>query len=142
MLKRLAARFRLPDGRTDWSRVMTLFLRALAIGWFAAAVAVWAGLVGIAPGDAGDFAEAGTVERVRAAAFAVLYPVVAVGLWLLAAWGVVVFVAAVLLTVAAALALPAANGLAPLVVAANLACLLGWATLALQVRRNPTLEKR
>lgn len=147
MVTRLGAGLRLPDGRTDWSRVAAAFLRAMAVLWLFASVVVWAEIVGaIGAGPTGDegatIADAGTPERLRAGLFAIMYPVAAVGLWLGASWGVVIFVLSILAQIAIAVAFSATFGIDPLMIAANLACLVAWATLAVQVRRNPVVDKK
>ena len=142
-LRRIRGHFRLPGGKVNWKRVEAVVLRLLGLVWLVAAVLVWAELVGAVPTPAGAaFADAPLVWQLRTAAFAIVYPVAAVGLWMLSAWGIVVFVASIVGQVAFQVATSYRFGVDPLMIAANLACLVGWAALAIHVWRNPQIEKR
>lgn len=79
--------------RLRWSFLLAFFMRAAAAAWFVKGVGWWAGIFG--------FDERTNFEALRAAAkavaigFGVLDLVAAVGLWLLAAWGGVMWLLAV-----------------------------------------------
>ena len=97
------------------STFLVLLMRLLAIVYLGLAVDTWAGLIGY---GRGPFLADMTIERQVLSVFlSILYPFVAVGLWMATSWGAVVW----LLTAALRLALDL--GVVP-GVAANLAAAL------------------
>lgn len=76
------------------------FLRLVSAAclWFA--LDYWAMLIGFSHGGAGRFDLLPSEWRAAATALAVLYPVAAIGLWLLVSWGPVVWVVAAAIEIA------------------------------------------
>lgn len=74
-----------------WTWRLTLLLRALAVLELAKGLYHWALLLGLGPTP---FPDGPLVQRIGAVVFAVADPVAAVGLWLAAAWGVVIWLCA------------------------------------------------
>ncbi|WP_428428202.1 DUF6163 family protein [Pararhizobium sp.] len=71
-----------------------LFLRLVAVSCFWFGLNYWAMLIGFSFGGGGRFDLLPVPWRVAATALAVVYPVAALGLWLLVSWGPVIWVAA------------------------------------------------
>lgn len=81
-------------GRFDVRRLLVVFLRLLALYWLVAGLLRWSLVLDVEPGMA--FASRPVEEQVAIAFFAVGDLVAAVGLWLLASWGSVVWLFAAL----------------------------------------------
>jgi hypothetical protein len=90
------------------------FLRLVAASciWFA--LNYWAMLIGFSHGGAGRFDLLSPEWRAAATALAVVYPVSALGLWLLVSWGPVVWVVAAAIEIAMYEFYPASFGARPL----------------------------
>lgn len=87
------ARLRRNPAARPWSWRLHVFVRALAALEFAKGLFHWAALIGV--GGAGEpFSDASMAWRVATVFFAVADLVAAVGLWLGAAWGVVIWLLA------------------------------------------------
>ena len=71
-----------------------LFLRLVAVSCFWFGLNYWAMLIGFSFGGGGRFDLLPVPWRVAATALAVIYPVAALGLWLLVSWGPVIWVVA------------------------------------------------
>ncbi|MFD1330497.1 DUF6163 family protein [Methylopila musalis] len=74
-----------------WTWRLTRFLRVLAVLELAKGLYHWALLLGLGPTP---FPDGPLLQRIGAVFFAVADPVAAVGLWLGAAWGVVIWLCA------------------------------------------------
>ncbi len=70
------------------------FLRLVGASCFWFALSYWAMLIGFSHNGAGRFDLLSPEWRAAATALAVVYPVAAIGLWLLVSWGPVVWVVA------------------------------------------------
>ena len=79
--------------RKRWRRVMTWVMRLIAIAWFAKGVMWWTDILGF--NGAAQFEEKRIAAKAVAIGFATLDLVAAVGLWLLSAWGGVMWLLAV-----------------------------------------------
>lgn len=89
------------DQRLDWSRILRVFLRALAILSLGRGLANWAVICGVWAGaDSGGFEDLAPAQQAVTGFFAVIELVAGVGLWLAAAWGGVVWLLAALVAVA------------------------------------------
>ena len=75
-------------------RLFGLFLRLVAVSSFWFGLNYWAMLIGFSFGGGGRFDLLPVPWRVAATALAVVYPVAALGLWLLVSWGPVIWVVA------------------------------------------------
>ncbi|MCD2181234.1 DUF6163 family protein [Rhizobium sp. TRM96647] len=98
-----------------------LFLRMMAILclWFA--LQYWAMLTGFSLEGRGRFDLLPSAWKAASTALAVMFPVAAVGLWLLAPWGAVIWVLAAATEIAMHAFYPSIFGIKPLLVIAHLA---------------------
>jgi hypothetical protein len=76
--------------RPRWMRVLVVFLRLLAAVWLVRGLFAWALILGLS-GAEGAFEAMDLPLQVSAVAFAVLYCLAAVGLWLPSSWGAVLW---------------------------------------------------
>jgi len=84
-----------PDKRqTAWTRRLVTFLRIMAIVSLAKGIYHWSLVLVIGDGDRSTFEQAGMPWQAATVFFAVIDLVAAVGLWLAAAWGGVVWLTA------------------------------------------------
>jgi Family of unknown function (DUF6163) len=84
-----------PDKRPKaWTRRLVLFLRIMAAVSMAKGLYHWSLVLGIADGDGSTFEQASMPWQAATIFFAVIDLVSAVGLWLAAAWGGVVWLTA------------------------------------------------
>jgi Family of unknown function (DUF6163) len=119
-----------------WTARLVLFLRVMAALSLAKGLYHWAAVcgIGVRPENAFDLQslpwQAGTVF------FAVIDLVAAVGLWLAAAWGAVIWLTAVVSMAAVELVFPQVFGGSIVVVAIELAFLAGYLFLAVQSARE------
>ncbi|OHV72194.1 DUF6163 family protein [Ensifer sp. LCM 4579] len=90
------------------------FLRLVSIACFWFALEYWAMLIGFSHGGAGRFDLLPPQWRAAATALAVVYPVAAIGLWLLVSWGPVVWVVAAAIEIAMYESYPGIFGARPL----------------------------
>jgi hypothetical protein len=79
---------------TPWTRRLVLFLRIMAAVSLVKGLYHWALVVGIGDGAGSTFEQASTPWQAATIFFAVIDLVAAVGLWLAAAWGGVVWLTA------------------------------------------------
>lgn len=100
-----------------------VLLRLSSLAWLAAAIWVWGRLVGYADDTIVPDWHAPGGPWLTTLTAAVVYPVVAVGLWLRGRWGVVLWAAAVASEVALLLVAPALLPFGILALAGNLAAL-------------------
>ncbi len=71
-----------------------LFLRIVALGFLVMALQSWGGLIGYSDGGLRRFDQLPPHWQVASASLAVVLPVAALGLWMEAAWGAVIWVVA------------------------------------------------
>lgn len=84
-----------PDRRqTPWTRRLVLFLRMMALISLMKGIYHWSLVLGIGDGGGSTFEQASTPWQAATVFFAVIDLVAAVGLWLAAAWGGVVWLTA------------------------------------------------
>lgn len=98
-----------------------LFLRLVAVSCFWFGLNYWAMLIGFSFGGGGRFDLLPVPWRVAATALAVVYPVAALGLWLLVSWGPVIWVVAAGAEAVMFAVYPQIFGAKPLLVAAHAA---------------------
>jgi hypothetical protein len=89
-----------------WSGRLMLFLRAIAILSLMKGLYHWSGIAGIGQGAGGGFEASPLSWQVATIFFAVIDLVAAVGLWLAAAWGGVVWLTAAISMAAVELFFP------------------------------------
>jgi hypothetical protein len=95
----------------NWRRVFTWFCRALALGWIVLGLFAWAQIIDLIPAGPRGFEARATTFQGITIYFAVIDLVAAVGLWLLAPWGLVVWLIAAVSRIVLALTFPAAAGI-------------------------------
>lgn len=98
-----------------------LFLRLVSASCFWFALNYWAMLIGFSHGGAGRFDLLTPEWRAAATALAVVYPVAALGLWLLVSWGPVVWVVAAAIEIAMYEFYPVSFGSRPMLVVLHVA---------------------
>lgn len=119
-----------------WTGRLALFLRLMAVLALAKGLYHWSVICGIADGPDGSF-ELGPMSWQSATVFfAVIDLVAAVGLWLTAAWGAVVWLTATISMVAVDILFPGVYGGGMFVVPAELGLLGAYLWLALQAARE------
>lgn len=88
------------EARLDWVRILTWFLRALALLALGRGLSQWAVICGFQTLDGVDFEELAPGLQTATIFFAVIQLVAGVGLWLTAAWGGVVWIITALVALA------------------------------------------
>jgi len=96
--------------QTVWTRRLVLFLRIMAIVSLVKGLHHWSLVLGIGDGDGSTFEQAGTPWQAATVFFAVIDLVAAVGIWLAAAWGGVVWLTAAISMAAIELFFPQVYG--------------------------------
>ena len=100
-----------PDKRqTVWTRRLVVFLRIMALVSLVKGIYHWSLVLGIGDGDGSTFEQAGTPWQAATVFFAVIDLVAAVGIWLAAAWGGVVWLTAAISMAAIELFFPQVYG--------------------------------
>jgi hypothetical protein len=117
-----------------WTAWFMLFLRIMAGLSMVKGLYHWALVVGFAPSV--NFEARTTAWQAATIYFAVIDLVAAVGLWLAAAWGGVVWLTATISMVAIELFFPQVFGGSSLVILAELALLAGYFGLAIAAARE------
>jgi hypothetical protein len=118
-----------------WTRRLVTFLRVMAVLSMAKGLYHWAIVVGIG-GPTDGFEYAPTPWQTATVFFAVIDLVAAVGLWLAAAWGAVVWLTACVSMAAVEVFFPQVYGGRLLVVMAEGALLVAYLFLAIQSARE------
>jgi hypothetical protein len=121
-------------------RLLSWWMRALAIGWLAVGLTSWALIVGLDPGLRPFEARATTFQAITIF-FAVVDLTAAVGLWLLTAWGGVVWLIAAVARLVLAVVLPQVAPLGAPGLAAILLSLAVFAALIVAVLRHRAREQ-
>lgn len=84
----------------DWSRIFRIFMRALAVLTLVRGLSQWAVICGTTNADGIGFEDFSPAMQGYTVFFAVIELVAGVGLWLVAAWGGVVWLLATVIAVA------------------------------------------
>jgi len=123
-----------PQGH--WSGRFVLFLRAMAGLSLVKGLYHWAVVCGIGASTSGGFADYATPYQSATVFFAVIDLVAAVGLWLAAPWGAVVWLTSVISMMAVELLFPQIYGGRVVIVVLELVLLGGYLVLALRAARE------
>jgi hypothetical protein len=99
-----------PARRTPWTRRLIVFLRVMAGLSMATGLYHWSKVLGIGDGAGSTFEQASMAWQAATIFFAVIDLVAAVGLWLAAAWGGVVWLTATISMAAIELFFPQVYG--------------------------------
>jgi hypothetical protein len=119
-----------------WTAWFMLFLRTMAGVSLVKGLYHWAMVVGIGHGPFSAFETSSTAWQAATMYFAVIDLVAAVGLWLAAAWGGVVWLTATISMAAIELLFPQVYGGRILVVLVNVAMLAAYFWLAIAAARE------
>ena len=119
-----------------WTRRFMLFLRAMAGVSLLKGLYHWAMIVGIGQGPFSAFETNSTAWQAATTYFAVIDLVAAVGLWLAAAWGGVVWLTATISMAAVELMFPQVYGGRVIIVLFELAMLATYFVLAVAAARE------
>ena len=123
------------DGK-PWSRRLFLFLRAMAVISLCKGLYHWAVICGIGAPLPSGFDSYSTPYQVATVFFAVIDLVAAVGLWLAAPWGAVVWLTSVISMAAVELLFPQIYGGNMWVIVADVLLLGAYLWLALMAARE------
>jgi hypothetical protein len=131
-----AGKDRNSEGEGRWTAWLVLFLRAMAVLSLLKGLFHWSIVCGIGDGPDASFETAPLPWQAATVFFAVIDLVAAVGLWLTAAWGAVVWLTAAISMVAVQILFPNIYGgdLAPVVIELGLVAV--YLLLALQAARE------
>ena len=119
-----------------WAYWLVIFLRVMAALSMAKGLYHWAVVLGMDGSPAQSFESQGTPYQVATVFFAVIDLVAAVGLWLAAPWGAVVWLTAVISMVAVETLFPQIYGGSMVIVIAELILLGVYLALALMAARE------
>src|SRR5262249_2488962 len=119
-----------------WAQRLVTFLRAMAGVSMIKGLYHWAVVCGISAPTAGGFADYATPYQSATAFFAVIGLVAAVGVWVAAAWGPVVWLTPVISLIAVEVLFPQIYGGRILLIIIELALLGTYLVLALKAARE------
>jgi hypothetical protein len=124
------------DGNAPWTTRLIVFVRVLAIISMGKGLYHWALVCGIGDTANSTFELAPVSWKAATIFFAVIDPVAAVGLWLAAAWGGVVWLTAAISMAAVELFFPQVFGGRVWVMSAEMAAIVAYLALALMAARE------
>jgi len=120
----------------NWSSRFVVFLRAMAGLSMIKGLYHWAVVCGIVASTPGGFADHATPYQSATVFFAVIDLVAAVGLWLAAPWGAVVWLTSVISMIAVELLFPQIYGGRIVLILFEVALLAGYLVFALRAARE------
>lgn len=118
-----------------WTQRLILFLRVMAILSMLKGLYHWAMVLGVADGEGSTFETGPIPWQAATVFFAVIDLIAAVGLWLAAAWGGVVWLTAAISMAAVEVFFPQVFGGSSLVVMAEMLAIFAYVGLALMAGR-------
>ncbi len=124
-----------------WRRGDAVLRRLVAAGLLAATGLLWATVIGVLPVGDTPFLDAPLPVQVKTAAFSVVYAVAAVGMWLLSAWGMVAWLAAIGAELAVTALFADVVGIDALAILAQLTAAAAVLSVAFMARRYRHLER-
>ena len=122
--------------QTPWTRRLVLYLRIMALVSLAKGIYHWSLVLGIGDGDGSTFEQAGVPWQAATVFFAVIDLVAAVGLWVAAAWGGVVWLTASISMAAIELFFPQVYGGRLWIAIPEFCAILIYVALALMAGRE------
>jgi hypothetical protein len=122
--------------RSRWTEWLVLFLRAMAVLSLLKGLYHWAVVCGVVDVPEGGFEAGPTPWQTATIFFAVIDLVAAVGLWLTAAWGAVVWLTAAISMVAVEVLFPHIYGAGSIIILMELGLLAIYLWLAVQAARE------
>jgi hypothetical protein len=125
---------RAPD--SPWVNWLIIYVRVLAVISLAKGLYHWARVCGFGDGPDSTFESASVAWQAATMFFAVIDLVAAIGLWLAAAWGGVVWLTAAISMAAIEILFPGIYGGRIAIVVAELAAVAGYLVLAMLAARE------
>jgi len=122
--------------------LLVFYLRALAVFFLVAGMIRWVRLLGLPDSPTGALLGLPISERVETIAYAVLDPVASVGLWLVTAWGIVVWLIAAVSRIVLSSGLGTTRQPDMVQLALHAASILVYLGLSHFVRRNQTQREQ
>ncbi|MEN3930628.1 DUF6163 family protein [Microvirga sp. W0021] len=95
-----------------WHTVLTIFARIVALLWLMKGLAGWSAMIGVL-GDGGDFVSRSIQFQSTVIYFSTIDVIAAVGLWMISAWGGVVWLIAVMSYIVIATLFPGMLAMGP-----------------------------
>lgn len=123
-----------------WATAINVLLRIVAVGWLAAGIAEWTRIVGVLPVDGGTFLEAARPVQIAIGVFAIVDLLAAIGLWLLASWGTILWAAAILGQAASDIVLEGGAGMGVWVAGINALALFAYVAMSFMLIRSRERE--
>lgn len=130
---RINARRSRSDGWAGW---LTLFLRAVAVLSLAKGLYHWAVICGFGAAPGGGFEAKSSPWQMATVFFAVIDLAAAVGLWLGASWGVIIWLASSVTMIVVHALLPQIYGFQPAIIVGEIALIIGYGFIAFAAARE------
>ena len=121
------------DGWAGW---LTLFLRAVAVISLAKGLYHWAVICGFGAESGGGFEAQSSPWQMATVFFAIIDLVAAVGLWLGAPWGVIIWLASSVTMIVVHALLPQIYGFQPVIIVGEIALIVGYVFIAFEATRE------
>jgi hypothetical protein len=124
------------DHEQRWTYWLVIFLRIMAVVAMGKGIYHWSGVLGVGDGTGSTFEMKSAAWQAATIYFAVIDLVAAVGLWLTAAWGGVLWLTAAISMIAIEIFFPQVFGGRQWVIAAEAAAMAVYFTLAIGAARE------
>ncbi|MEZ5888860.1 MAG: DUF6163 family protein [Xanthobacteraceae bacterium] len=118
-----------------WAGRLILFLRAVAVLSLAKGLYHWAVICGFGAAS-GGFAAKNSPWQMATVFFAIIDLVAAVGLWLGASWGVIIWLASSVTMIVVHVLLPQIYGFQPMIIVGEIALIIGYVFIAFAAARE------
>lgn len=122
--------------QVGWTARLVVFSRVVAGITLLKGLYHWTAICGFGAGPDGGFQAQQLAWQIATVFFAIIDLVAAVGLWLAAPWGAVIWLASAVTMIAVHSFLPQIYGSQPLIIAADVALICGYGYLAFQASRE------
>lgn len=122
--------------QVGWTARLVIFSRVAAALTLLKGLYHWAAICGFIAGADGGFQAQQLAWQIATVFFAIIDLVAAVGLWLAAPWGAVIWLASAVTMIAVHTFLPQIYGFQPWAIAAGVALICGYGYLAFQASRE------
>lgn len=119
-----------------WAGRLVLFLRAVAVTSLAKGLYHWAAICGFAQGAGGGFEAQSSSWQIATVFFAIIDLIAAVGLWISAPWGVIIWLASTVTMIIVSLFFPQIYGFQPAIVGGGILLVAGYVFIAIQTMRE------
>jgi hypothetical protein len=122
--------------RTPWTRRLVFFLRLMAAASMVKGLYHWSLVLGVGDGSGSTFEQASMPWQAATIFFAVIDLVAAVGLWLAAPWGAVIWLTSVVSMAAVEILFPQIFGGSVVVIGVEFVLLVAYIVLAILAARE------